>query len=455
MMMHYTISMNTEKNLVLGAGASGISFGLISTNQTIIIESEGIAGGHAKSTEVGKWVFDRGPHIIFSKDKLALDCIKESLGENILDCVRKNRVSIGNKIVNYPIENGLNELNKVIRYQILISFLHQKITNFRKVNNLEEWFIKHFGRKLTEMYFKPYNEKVWKVSLKDLSLDWTERIPFPKKSDFIFGLLFKKSSEGYLHQLFYNYPKYGGYQAIMNAWVQKLKPNALNLKEEVRKINLTEKYPIVLTNKQSYSGYRVISTIPLKKLDKICDQIPHEISQLISELIVNPMYVVTLGFEGEDKNNYTAIYFPEKDYLVNRISFPHVFSKFTVPENHFMIQAEITLKAGESKLKMSESEIVSHVIEGLKNKGIIENSVAVFAQLDFYDDAYVVYSRNHKKRIEEIKKFFESKNLYLHGRFGGHEYLNIDGCLRSSIELHRKIDDKTLDDDEILKTFSI
>ena len=446
--------MEPERNLVLGAGASGLSFGLISTNRTLIIESDIEAGGHAKSTTVNDWVFDRGPHIIFSKDKLVLECIKKSLGDNILSCVRKNRVSINSRIVNYPIENGLNELNVFLRFRILISFIFQKITNFKKVNNLEDWFIKFFGKKLTEIYFKPYNEKVWKVDLSELSLEWTERIPFPKKSDFILGLLFKKSSDGYLHQLNYNYPKYGGYQAIMNSWVKKINKNNLNCQEIVQKISLTEKYPTVKTNKKIYTGYRVISTIPLKKINKICDEVPERISKLINELVVNPMYVVTLGFRGEDKNNFTAVYFPEENYLVNRVSFPHVFSKYTVPENHFMIQAEITLKEGQKKLNMSDEEILAHVSGGLEDKGIIGSEPQVFSQIDYYEDAYVVYSRNHQKRIDEIKEFFESKNLFVHGRFGGHEYLNIDGCIRLSIDLHRKIDSTKLSDDEILQRFS-
>jgi protoporphyrinogen oxidase len=442
-----------EKNLVIGAGASGLSFAIISTNETLLIERELEVGGHAKSTTLDKWVFDRGPHIIFSRDKLVLECIQKSLGNNILDCVRKNRVSISKKLVNYPIENGLHDLGFKLRISILLSFLKQKIIINKEVNNLEDWFIKFFGKKLTQIYFKPYNEKVWKVKLSELSLEWTDRIPFPKKSDFIFGLLFKKSSDGYLHQLYYNYPKYGGYQAIMEAWKSKLRPHTLNVGEEVLGINLNNNYPSVSTNKNNYDGYRVVSTMPLKKLSKIIDGVPKRIENLINQLVVNPMYVVTLGFKGIDKNNFTAIYFPEKEFLVNRVSFPHVFSKFTVPQDHFMIQAEITLKAEQFSLNLSEKEIIEHVKNGLTERGVIGSEPLVFSKVDLYEDAYVVYTKNHSDRIREIIDFFESRNLFLHGRFGAHEYLNVDGCLRMSIDLHKKIETQVLSDDAILAKF--
>ena len=40
----------------------------------------------------------------------------------------------------------------------------------------------------------------------------------------------------------------------------------------------------------------------------------------------------------------------------------------------------------------------------------------------------------------------------IHGRFGSHQYLNVDGCLRSSIELARKLNTQ-LTDADILRRF--
>lgn len=42
----------------------------------------------------------------------------------------------------------------------------------RKPRNLEEYFRYYFGKELTEIYLKPYNEKIWKRSLNEIDIDW-------------------------------------------------------------------------------------------------------------------------------------------------------------------------------------------------------------------------------------------------------------------------------------------
>jgi len=50
----------------------------------------------------------------------------------------------------------------------------------------------------------------------------------------------------------------------------------------------------------------------------------------------------------------------------------------------------------------------------------------------------VVYDLNYKKRIDYIQKFFESKNIFLLGRFSLFEYVNVDMALKSSLKLAAK-----------------
>jgi protoporphyrinogen oxidase len=54
---------NVNKELgILGAGASGLSLALLTDLDYMLIERSERAGGHAVSTSVDGWVFDRGPH---------------------------------------------------------------------------------------------------------------------------------------------------------------------------------------------------------------------------------------------------------------------------------------------------------------------------------------------------------------------------------------------------------
>ena len=55
-------------------------------------------------------------------------------------------------------------------------------------NNFEEFLQGRFGNTLYELYFKPYNEKVWRRDLKQVPLSWLEgKLPMPTVAEMIFN----------------------------------------------------------------------------------------------------------------------------------------------------------------------------------------------------------------------------------------------------------------------------
>ena len=79
--------------IVLGAGPSGISYSLFFEKSPVIIEKNDHPGGHASSYVINGFTFDYGPHILFSRDKSILDFIVKSLGNNVRQCKRNNKIS--------------------------------------------------------------------------------------------------------------------------------------------------------------------------------------------------------------------------------------------------------------------------------------------------------------------------------------------------------------------------
>src|SRR5207253_11177409 len=173
------------------------------------------------------WVFDQGPHIMFSNDELLLDCMLASLGANVHRCRRNNKVAVAGVLAGYPLENDLAALPLPLRSDALISMLRARESR-TTAQNLAEWFDSHFGDVLVGAYFRPYNEKVWNVPLERLSMSWADRIPLPPVEAVVRGAL-GEPSEGYLHQLFYRYPLRGGYSALMDAWASGLRADDMVL----------------------------------------------------------------------------------------------------------------------------------------------------------------------------------------------------------------------------------
>ena len=291
---------------------------------------------------------------------------------------------------------------------------------------MKEWFLNTFGKSICKKYLFPYNEKVWNIECSDLSMTWSDRIPNPPKIDVIkssFGI----RTEGYKHQLFYHYPKEDGYQAISNSWA---KHADISYEEKVLEINKVGDQELsVLTNKREYSVNQLVSSISITKIIDICKSwIDEDIVNLIKKLIINPMYIVSLGIEGEDEDKFTAIYFPEKEFLVNRVSYPSTFSSTNAPLGSHSIQAEITYAKDSDTSRMTDAEILSHVIDGLEKRNLIKGRIIV-KDIKRSNESYVVYNEGYEVIAEKIRSYFLDNGITLIGRFGYFEYVNVDMAL--------------------------
>ena len=437
---------------ILGAGASGLSLALLLDQKFVIVERDRDAGGHARSTTKDGFTFDRGPHIMFSRDPMLLDCMVSSLGDNVHMCRRNNKVSIAGGLARYPIENDLAALPLPLRADAVLSLLHAA-GDRADPTNLAEWFEAHFGAVLTAAYFRPYNEKVWNVPLEQLSMAWSDRIPKPPVDDDIRGAL-GELSEGYTHQLFYSYPLRGGYSAIVDSWAAGVDSGNLALGQTVGRIEPTGDGVKVIATDGQWHFESVVSTLPLGQLVDMVPGVPESVRRAVDRLIVNPMIVVTLGFAGEDPDAYTAVYVPDADYLVNRVSWPSVFSPHNAPPGHFSVQAEITTERDSEVVEWSDDKVVGHVLEGLRERALLPDDVEhVFTCVERFEHAYVVYSNGYESDLELARAWFEDQGIVLHGRFGSHQYANVDGCLRQSIDLARRLGTH-ISDEEIRTRFA-
>lgn len=52
------------------------------------------------------------------------------------------------------------------------SFLAAQIHPTRNPKSFEDWVVNQFGRRLFNIFFKTYTEKVWGLSCKEISADW-------------------------------------------------------------------------------------------------------------------------------------------------------------------------------------------------------------------------------------------------------------------------------------------
>ena len=116
------------------------------------------------------------------------------------------------KHIPYPVENHIylfdNETQKAIIEDLLTIARNERY----EPTNFEE-FLKHrFGETLYRLYFKPYNEKVWRRSLTNVPLSWLEgKLPMPTVQEMIFNNINQVKEKSFVHSTFW-YEKVNGSQ---------------------------------------------------------------------------------------------------------------------------------------------------------------------------------------------------------------------------------------------------
>ncbi|MFI5098839.1 MAG: NAD(P)-binding protein, partial [Candidatus Acidiferrales bacterium] len=91
---------------------------------------------------------------------------------------RQSRIYFLGKFFAYPIQLSRDTLLKLglkRTVRILFSYMRAALFPPRPVNNLEDFFIRRFGKELYLTFFKSYTEKVWGVPCQQISAAWGEQ----------------------------------------------------------------------------------------------------------------------------------------------------------------------------------------------------------------------------------------------------------------------------------------
>ena len=265
-----------------------------------------------------------------------------------------------------------------------------------------------------------------------MGMEWVERIPKPPKEDVLKSAL-GISTEGYKHQLNFLYPEFGGVEDLISGFAKKGKVK-ITTNFDIRSITRKHNKWLVRSDNDVKEYDQIVSTIPIFEMVKMLKgvSVPREVLNAAGSLVYRSLITVMLGLNTPNLNNFTAVYFPETDFMPHRISFPPNFSPKTVPPKHFSLMAEITVPKDGSYLKMPPSKIYENVINGLVKRKMIKANSVVYKNLMVTKYAYPVYDRNYIKNMKTIKNYLASINLPVCGRFGGFEYINTDVCIEGA-----------------------
>ncbi|MEW6089020.1 MAG: FAD-dependent oxidoreductase [bacterium] len=426
-----------EPVVILGAGLTGLSTAYHLNKDYHIFEKENEVGGLCRSYRVDGFTFDYTGHLLFLKNPLIKKLVVDLIGDNLIKHQRKSWVYLKNQLIKFPFQANFGSLPDSIAKECLGDFIFTYGYNQGKnYTNLLKWLENRFGKGLTGCFLRPYNQKMWKVPLSGITLDWVDKfIPQPDLNEVIDGVLdIGQKRYGYNTEFFY--PKKGGIFSLPLAFKKGVKN--LHLDEEVSEIFLGKKL-IRFKSGNEVLFSRIVSTIPLPELLEIIKDIPVEIKSKAKDLQYTSVYNINLGVDKKCGPGVHWIYLPEKRYPFYRFGFGSKFSKFMAPEGRSSIYVEISYSPGKP---FNKKGMLANTIEKLTELKVISNKIDInVVKILDIKYAYIIYNLARQRYLKSILDYLESQGIFSCGRYGAWEYSSMNDAIYCGMNIAKKINE--------------
>ncbi len=179
MMLMNTAEQKTDpkKIVIIGAGPAGLTAAYELSKHDLcptVVEKGDKVGGLARTESYKGFHFDMGGHRFFTKAPEVKRMWHEVLGTDFLRRPRLSRIYYKNKFFNYPLKplNALMGLGVIESIRIVLSYIYWQIFPCKPEDTFEQWVTNRFGRRLFQVFFKSYTEKVWGIPCSELKAEW-------------------------------------------------------------------------------------------------------------------------------------------------------------------------------------------------------------------------------------------------------------------------------------------
>ena len=432
---------------ILGAGLSGITLAyLLQEDKRVasveLLEKSEKPGGLCRSYPFAGIHCDVGPHIIFSKNQAVLDLMVRLLGDNNHKLRRSNKIFHDGRFIKYPFENDLSALSAPERDFCLNAFLNNPYESYAPESMLA-FFLATFGEGITNLYLRPYNEKIWKFDPAFMDTQMVDRIPKPPREDIIKSAE-GVATEGYVHQLHFYYPKHGGVQALLDAFLNRLGNKVvIRTKSEVQQVvKRADGWEVQTTDGGKKFYDKLVSTMPVTEMIPLLrPEVPVEVRQAAENLRFNSIAICLIHVAHDHLGDNFAVMVPDKTILFHRISKLDFLLPEEARDRTTRLMVEVTYRAGDQISKLNDAQLLDRVVEDLVRLKFIDDAKAVQARTLLREQhAYVIYDLHHRKNMKTLRDYCQGRaGLTLHGRFGDFEYINMDQVIERSLKQAKEI----------------
>ena len=348
-----------------------------------------------------------------------------------------------------------------VGFSYLAAILHKK-----PEDNLENFYINRFGRKLYSMFFEYYTENLWGRHPSEIDASWgaqrVKGLSVVAIIKDIFGKIFKKKNRKVETSLIeeFKYPKLGpgqlwdvtaeeitklGGTIIKNAKVTKLQ------KEGDKIVSLTY---VKDGQEVTVEGDYIISSMPVKDLVAGMNDVPAEPARIAAGLpyrdyMTLGVLVPKINLENKTKLKTVSnivpdcwVYVQDRRVKMGRFQIYNNWSPYMIKdlENTIWIGLEYFVNEGDEFWNMTEEQFSAFGVQEMVNLGLIDSpDVVLDTHMEKVKKAYPAYFDTYDEMDKLVEYLKSIDNLYCVGRNGQHRYNNIDHSMVTSFETVKNI----------------
>jgi protoporphyrinogen oxidase len=443
-------------NVVLGGGLAGLAAGHRLTSSgcpTVIVEKGSRVGGLARTIHYSGFRFDLGGHRFLTDNERVMSLVSELLGEELLTVPRSSQIFMHGKFVDYPLNpvNALFGLGLSTTASIILDYGREKVRQAISkppMISLEDWVVAQFGRRMFDLYFRDYSERVWGLDCSAISMEWVaKRIDGLSLWKAVKHALFKVNGRGCktLTDSFV-YPRLGIGQLSDRLRDYIAARNQVRTSTEVQQVYHTAGMitGVELRDDKGSSllrGDQYFSSIPLTMLlEKMCPRPPEEVMAAVARISFRSLIVVSLMLNRQKVTDLTWLYFPGKDVPFGRIHEPTNWSPEMAPAGQTHLVTEYFCDRHDQTWDSTDEHLASTTAEHLQRLKFIDPSEVTDSCVLRVPYAYPIFNIDYRKNLQVITDWLDRfDNLQLIGRSGRYSYLNMDCAMESGIEAVERV----------------
>jgi len=442
--------------VVLGAGPAGLTTAyLLAQNgrPVTVLEADPIyVGGLARTVSYHGFRFDIGGHRFFSKSENVERLWSEILPNDMLECIRLSRIHFRSELMSYPLRpfEVIERLGVLEFARCILSYWQACVFPSHPAITFEDWAINAFGRRLFEIFFKTYTEKVWGLSCREISADWAaQRIKKMSLADAAFAALRQTplSRRDTITSLTtsFRYPRLGpgmmwekcaekmcaaGGRLLMGRPVQELEYCAQ-----------TGRWRIVAQakngNSETFDAGTVVSSIPLTDLARMLKpELSWNALQAVQTLRYRDFLSAAVILRERVALQDHWIYVHEPAVRASRIQNYKSWSPALIPEPGLCcLGLEYFCNASDELWHMNDERLLKLALNELTQLGLAQPEDLVDGYVVRQPKAYPVYDLGYSGRVQLVLSELESRfpSLHLVGRNGRHRYNNQDHSMTTAM----------------------